>query len=57
MAATKAERIEMIRIMTENGQHSKWAHDFLDSIIEQLEGGAELSEKQEAKLLEIQRGD
>ena len=53
--STAQERKELLEIMVENGRHSEWEKDFLYSIIEQLEAGRQLSEKQEEKLLQIQR--
>lgn len=55
--STPAERAEMIKIMTENGNYSKWEMDFLESITAQLERGNTLSPAQEDKLLQIQRKD
>jgi hypothetical protein len=43
--------------MAESEDRSKWEQDFLASIVEQLEAGHTLSEKQEEKLLQIQRRD
>lgn len=53
--STSQERAEMIQVMVENGNYSSWETDFLDSIMEQLNQGRKLSEKQEEKLLQIQR--
>lgn len=52
---TSAERQEMLTVMVENGNYSEWETNFLHSIIEQLDSGRTLTEKQEDKLLQIQR--
>ena len=52
--STPEERAEMVRIMAENGRHSQWETDFLESTADQLESGRTLSPAQEDKLRQIQ---
>ena len=51
---TTAERLEIIEVLREGAELTKWEEGFLDSIVARLSADLPLSEAQEEKLLQIQ---